>query len=235
MTETRKPGDELAEDFLGFARREVVTARDLVLRPSTVLRAWMEAGPEGGGAYARPLRLYFGLNAILMLILFLQGGAGFILEGMPPAVMDPLIEQSGKSRDAFIADGDGWMTLVMVPLLSAFYAFASAPLLRLWDKEDLGWRRGFRASFGWLCAWTVLMLPLSWWGYGTGPQAAMVSVAIMLLGIIAFVRMGHGRWFRSRIVGVFKGVGLMLAVQIAAAIGGVLVGMVGVAGALISP
>lgn len=235
MTNTRKPGDELAEDFLGFAGREVITAKDLLLRPSTVLQAWMEAGPEGGGTYARPLRLYLGLNAILMLILFLQGGAGFVLEGMPPAVIDPLVEQSGKSKDAFVGDADGWMTLVMVPLLSTLYALAAAPLLRLWDKEDLGWRRGFRATFGWLCAWTVLMLPLAWFSYGTGPQAAPISVGIMLLGIVAFVRMGMGRWFRSRIAGVFKGFALMVAVQIAAVIGGLLVGMVGVVGALISP
>lgn len=235
MTDTRKPSDELAEDLLGFAGRDVMTARDLLLRPSTVLQAWMGAGPEGGGLYARPLRLYLGLNAILMLILFLQGGAGFVLEGMPPAVIDPLIEQSGKSRDAFVGDADGWMTLVMVPMLAAFYALAAAPLLRLWDQEDLGWHRGFRAAFGWLCAWTVLMLPLAWFSYGTGPQAALISAAIMLLGIVAFVRMGHGRWFRSRVVGVFKGFALMLAVQVAAVIGGMLVGMVGIVGALVSP
>ncbi len=235
MTGTRKPGDELAEDVLGFGGRELRTARDLLLRPATVLRAWMEAGPDGGGGYARPLRLYLGLNAILMLILFLRGGAGFILDGMPPAMMDTLLAQSGKSQDAFKADADGWMTLVMVPLLSAFYALAAAPLLRLWDKEDIGWRRGFRASFGWLCGWTVLMLPLAWWAYGTSPQAAMISAVIMLLGIFAFVRMGKGRWFGSYIVGVFKGVALMLAVQVAAAFGGALVGMIGIAGAMVSP
>jgi len=171
MTDRRRPGDELAGDGLGLGGRELVTARDLLLRPATVLHAWMEGGAEGGGAYARPLRLYLGLNAILMLILFLRGGAGFMLEGLPPEMMAPLLEQSGKSRDAFIADADGWMTLVMVPLLSALYALAAAPLLRLWDQDDLGWRRGFRASFGWLCAWTVLMLPMSWWAYGTGPVA----------------------------------------------------------------
>lgn len=235
MTETRKPGDELAEDFLGFAGREVVTARDLILRPATVLQAWMQAGPEGGGAYARPLRLYLALNAILMLLLFLKGGAGFILDGVPPAVMNPLLEQAGKSRDAFIADADGWMTLVMVPLLSTFYALAATPLLRLWDKDDLGWRRGFRATFGWLCAWTVLMLPLAWWGYGAGRVAGMISVAIMVLGIVAFVRMGRGRWFKSYPVGVLKGLALMLAVQVAAMFGGLLVGAVGVVGALIAP
>jgi hypothetical protein len=235
MPDTRKPSDELAEDVLGFAGRELTTVKALILRPAMVLEAWMEAGPDGGGAYARPLRLYLGLNAILMLLLFLKGGAGFMLDGMPPEVMDPLLEQSGKSRDAFVADADSWMTLAMVPLLSAFYALAAAPLLRLWDEEDLGWRRGFRACFGWLCAWTVPMLPLAWWGFGTGPQAAMVSAAIMLLGIIAFFRMGHGRWFRSRVIGVVKGVTLMLAVQIAAAFGGLLVGMVGIVGALTSP
>lgn len=235
MTDRRRPGDELAEDVLGLGGRELVTARDLLLRPATVLHAWMEGGAEGGGAYARPLRLYLGLNAILMLILFLRGGAGFMLEGLPPEMMDPLLEQSGKSRDAFIADADGWMTLVMVPLLSALYALAAAPLLRLWDQDDLGWRRGFRASFGWLCAWTVLMLPMSWWAYGTGPVAAAVSAVIMLVGIVAFFRMGQGRWFSAPLFGVVKGVALMVVVQVAATFGGVLVGAIGVLGALISP
>ena len=234
MTDRRRPSDELAEDFLGLGARELVTVRDLLVRPATVLQAWMERGAEGGGVYARPLRLYLGLNAILMLILFLRGGAGFILDGFPPEFLAPLLEQSGKSRDAFIADADGWMTLVMVPLLSAFYALAAAPLLRLWDQDDLGWRLGFRASFGWLCAWTVLMLPAAWWAYGTGPVAGAVSVVIMLAGIVAFFRMGQGRWFNAPLFGVIKGVALMVVVQIAAAFGGVLVGVIGVLGALIS-
>lgn len=235
MTDQRRPGDELAEDVLGFGGREIATVRDLLLRPATVLQAWMAQGPEGGGAYARPLRLYLGLNAILMLFLFLQGGAGFVLDGAPPEMMAPLLEQAGKSRDAFVADADGWMTLVMVPLLSAFYALAAAPLLRLWDKEDLGWRRGFRATFGWLCAWTVPMMPLAWWGFGTGSTQALVSAAINLIGVVSFVRMGKGRWFRSGWVGVLKGVALMVAVQTSALCGGVLVGAVGILGALLSP
>ncbi len=193
----------------------------------------MEAGPEGGG-YARPLRLYLGLNAILMLFLFLRGGAGFVLDGLPPELMGPLLERSGKSRDAFVADADGWMTLVMVPLLSAAYALAAVPLIRLWDKEDLGWRRGFRATFGWLCAWTVPMLPLAWWGYGTGPIEAAISAVIGLLGIVSFVRMGHGRWFKTRFVGIIKGVALMLAVYVSGMLGGALVGGIGILGALLS-
>ena len=235
MTETRKPGDELAEDFLGFGGREVLTAKSLLLRPATVLRSWMEEGADGGGAYARPLRLYLGLNAILMLVLFLKGGAGFILDGLPPEQLAPMLEMSGKSRDAFIADADGWMTLVMVPVLSACYAMAAAPLLRWWDPDDLGWRRGFRATFGWLCAWTVPMLPLSWWGYGSSPLAAIIGAVIVLIGIVSFVRMGHGRWFGSPILGVLKGIGLMIAVQASAALGGVLVGAIGMVGALVSP
>ena len=235
MTNTSKPGSDLAEDVLGMGGRELVTVRDLLLRPATVLQAWMEGGAEGGGLYARPLRLYLALNAILMLVLFLKGGAGYMLDGYPPEVIAPLLEQAGKSRDAFIADADGWMTLVLVPLVSLFFALAATPLLRWWDKDDLGWRRGYRATFAWLCAWTVPVMPLSWWGYGGGPVAAMVSVAIIVLGIVAFVRMGHGRWFRSRPIGVLKGIVLMVAVQIGAGIAGILVGAIGIAGALVSP
>lgn len=234
MTETRKPGDELAEDMLGFAGREVATAKDLLLRPAVVLRSWMEQGAEGGGLYARPIRLYLALNAILMLILFLRGGAGFILDGLSDEQWAPLLQMSGKSRDAFVADADGWMTLVMVPILSAFYAVAAAPLLRWWDPDDLGWRRGFRAAFAWLCAWTVPVLPLSWFGYGSGPLTAAIGALTAMIGVVAFVRMGPGRWFGSPIMGVLKGVALMIAVQLSAMLGGVLVGAIGVAGALLS-
>ncbi|WGM31950.1 hypothetical protein [Brevundimonas sp. NIBR11] len=235
MTETRKPGDELAEDMLGFGGRDVLTAKDLLLRPAAVLRSWMEGGPDGGGLYARPLRLYLALNAILMLILFLRGGAGFVLDGLSAAQWEPLLDMSGKSRDAFVADADGWMTLVMVPILSAFYAIAAAPLLRWWDPDDLGWRRGFRAAFGWLCAWTVPVLPLSAFGYGSGPLAAAVGALTALIGVVAFVRMGPGRWFQSPLSGVLKGVALMIAVQLSAMVGGVLVGAIGIVGALVSP
>ncbi len=232
MADAEKPGEGLANDLLGFGGREIVTAKHLLLRPAIVLQAWMEQGAEGGGRYARPLRLYLALNAILMLILFIRGGAGFLLADLPPDMMAGMLERSGKSIDAFTADADGWMTLVMVPLLSVFYAVASAPLFRLWDKENLGWRRGFRASFAWLCAWTVPMLPLSWWGFDRSPLAAMIPLAIFLIGIVAFLRMGRGRWYRTTLAGLGKALLLMVCVQLSAAVGGVLVVGVGLLGAL---
>jgi hypothetical protein len=63
----------------------------------------------------------------------------------------------------------------------------------------------------------------------------LVSLVIMLLGIVAFVRMGRGRWFKTSLGGVVKGVVLMIAVQIAAGFGGVLVGGIGILGAIFSP
>jgi len=112
---------------------------------------------------------------------------------------------------------------------------AAAPLFRLWDRDDLGWRRGFRATFAWLCAWTVPMIPISWWGYGTEPIALVVSIVISLLGVVAFMRMGHGRWFQSRFVGVIKALALMIVVYVASTIGGVAVIGIGVLGASIGP
>jgi hypothetical protein len=79
------------------------------------------------------------------------------------------------------------------------------------------------------------MLLLSWWQYSTGPEAAIASTAVVLLGIFAFARMGHGIWFKSRVGGVFKGVALMLAVQVAGLLGGLLVGVIDIVGALTSP
>lgn len=146
-----------------------------------------------------------------------------------------MVERSGKSVDAFTADADGWMTLVMVPLLSLSYALAAAPLFRLWDRQDLGWRRGFRAAFAWLCAWTVLMLPIAWWGFDRGPLAAVISLVINLLGLVAFLRMGRGRWYRGTLAGIGKSLLLMVCVQLSGVIGGVLVVAVGLLGASSTP
>ncbi|MDY6923987.1 MAG: hypothetical protein SWI22_08525 [Pseudomonadota bacterium] len=210
---------DLSEDALGFGAAELVTARDLLLRPRQVLEAWMTRGPSGGGHYARPLRLYLGLNAILMLVLFLQGGTGLMLGGLGESMLQPMVEASGKSRDAFLADADNWMTLVLVPLLSLAYACVATPLLRWWDPEVLGWRRGFRAAFAYLCAWTVPMLPLSWWAYNIGPAGQAVAAALFVIGIVTFMRMGAGRWWRSPVAGLGKAVVLAVTIQLASVFG----------------
>ena len=219
--------NDLSDDALGFGALELRTARDVVLRPRTVLEAWMTQGPSGGGRYARPLRLYLALNAILMLVLFLQGGSATMLGGIPPEMMDPLIAASGKSRDAFMGDADNWMSLVMVPVLSLFYALLAAPLLRWWDPDTLGWRRGFRAAFGYLNALTVPLLPFSWWMYEPGPGQTIGTAALFVIAIVAFMRMGAGRWYSSPVFGLGKAVGLWLAIQLGGALGFVPVFFIG--------
>ena len=88
----------------------------------------MIEGPTGGGRYAKPLKLYLALNAILMLVVFLRGGLSFYLESMPADVLNPLLQEAGKSRDAFMSDADGWMSLVAVPIMAPLYALAAMPL-----------------------------------------------------------------------------------------------------------
>lgn len=236
MTEPRTPAPEpkagglndLSDDALGFGALELRTAWDVVVRPRAVLEAWMTQGPSGGGRYARPLRLYLALNAVLMLILFLKGGSDMMLGWIPPATLDPLIAASGKSRDAFMSDADGWMSLVMVPVLSLFYALAAAPLLRWWDPDRLGWRRGFRAAFAWLNAVTVPLLPFAWWMYDPGPGQAIGSAALFVIAVAAFLRMGAGRWYSTPLFGVAKAVGLWLAIQLGGGVGMAPVLLIGV-------
>ena len=215
----RSKVSDLSEDTLGFGGLELHTVWQLVRNPRAVLDAWMTAGPTGGGAYARPFRLYMGLNAILMLFLFLQGGAGRLLGTLPAAMLDPLISASGKSRDAFMADADGWMSLTLVPILSFFYALVTAPLLRWWDPDRLGWKRGFRAAFAYLCAWTVLVMPVAWWTSAPGIVGQVANVTLIALGIVAFMRMGAGRWWRAPIGGLGKALLLTVAMQVIAVIG----------------
>lgn len=219
--------NDLSDDALGFGTRELVTARDVLIRPRQVLEAWMTAGPSGGGRYARPLRLYLALNAIMMLILFLQGGSTLILPPELAPMLETLIAESGKSRDAFMADVDNWMTLVLVPILSAAYACIATPFLRWWDPDTLGWRRGFRASFAYLCAWTVPILPLTFWAYNQGPVGLAVFLALFAAGIVTFMRMGRGRWWKSPAVGLGKALLLGLAIQLAAVVGGAPVMIIG--------
>lgn len=223
---------DLSEDALGFGSTEVRTLRDLLLRPRLVLESWMTLGATGGGAYARPLRLYLALNAILMLMLFLSGGSGHMITALPPEMLDPLIKTSGKSRDAFVADADSWMTLFMVPLLSALYALAIAPLLRWWDPENLGWRRGFRASFAFLNAWTLLMLPISWFLYGQGWPALLASIAMWAMGIGTFLRMGRGRWYRTTAAGVAKSLTALISLYAISLVGGMAITAIGLAAGL---
>lgn len=188
---------DLTEDTTGFGRAEVRTLWHSLRQPVGLLDSYMSGGPTGGGQYARPLRLYLTLCGILMVIQFLMGGLDAMLAGMLPAEdLEPLLQQSGKSYDAFMADVDGWGSFFTVPLLAVAYAFAIAPLLRWWDPEDLGWRRSFRATFAYLNLWTLLMMPIGWMVY-VKSLSNLGGIVIIVLGLVAFVMMGKGRWWRT--------------------------------------
>lgn len=195
--------NDLGEDTTGFGRLELRTLKDGLLRPAAVLEAYMTQGPTGGGQYARPLRLYLTLCGILMVQLFVMGGTTIMFAGLPPGALDPFIAESGKSRDAFLADADGWMSLVLVPINSFFYAALSTPLLRWWDSDNLGWRKSFRATFHYLNVWTLPFLPLAFLSYI--PQTALwASLGMLVLGFISFLRVGKGRWYRTTLGGLVK-------------------------------
>lgn len=223
----------LGEDTTGFGEVEIRTLRDTLLRPAVVLDAYMALGATGGGRYARPLKLYLALCGVLMLVLFLRGGTEVLMADLPPGTLEPLIAHSGKSRDAFLADADSWMSLVMVPVLSAIYALVAAPLIRWWDPEDLGWRRAFRGTFAFLNTWTVPMMPFAWLAYERDWAMATLTLTTVL-SLVAFVRCGRGRWWRRPLGGVLKGVLLTLVVQLAGLIGTLPVLMIGMIGGMVA-
>ena len=102
---------DLGEDATGFGRVELRTVWGMLARPAVVLDAYMTGGPTGHGEYTRPLRLYLALCGVMMVILFLIGGSGEVmLSDIPEEALAPLLEAAGKSRDAFFADADGWMS-----------------------------------------------------------------------------------------------------------------------------
>lgn len=208
---------ELSEDVTGFGVAELRTLKDLVLRPHTVLEAWMQAGPTGGGLYARPLRLYLALCGFMTLILFVKGGDTQI-SALPPEVLQSLADQAGKSVDAFVADAENWYSVALIPVSCAFYALVSIPLLRWWDPEDLGWRRGLRATFGYLNAWTVPVVPVTWWANEQSAVGGFIALLMFVMALVTFIRMGRGRWFRTWFGGVTKGLTLTVLLFVMAVV-----------------
>ena len=208
----------LSQDATGFGRAEWRTVRDSLVRPRALLETYMTQGSDGGGLYARPLRLYLTLCGLLMLVLFLKGGAAIYLAPYPADMLAPMVQASGKSQEAFMADADNWMSLTMVPVLLAFYAVISAPLLRWWDHEDLGWRRGFRATFAYLNALTIPILPLSPFAFDP-VFSGYWFLFLMVVSIVTFLRMGGGRWFQSWGPGVIKALALTFGIQVFGSIG----------------
>ena len=219
---------DIAEETTGFGATEFATARDLLVRPRAVLDAYLAHGPTGGRRYARPLGFYVALCGILMFYLFLTGGLKGLIEQQPAAALDGWIARSGKSREAFISDADGWMSLVSVPILSLFYAAAAAPLLKWWSGFD--WRRSIRATFALMCAWTVPIVPL-------GPLPMMkgfeiVGNLLMWAALVAaFLRMGRGLWWQRWPGGLAKALLLCLAMVVGAMVGMIPVFRIGLLGA----
>jgi hypothetical protein len=222
----------LSEDTTGWGERELRTLKDAFLRPAAMLEAYMTRGASGGGLYARPLRFYLSLCGILMLQLFLMGGTTLMLSGLPPEALDPLIARSGKSRDAFLSDADNWMSLVLVPLNALFYALFSAPLLRWWDIEDIGWRKGFRATFHYLNVWTLPIVPIGFLAY-LPATAGWMSLAMIAVSFVAFMRIGKDRWYGSPAAGLLKAAVITLASFIGTLVAMVPIMAIGVAGGVL--
>lgn len=224
--------NHLSEDATGFGRAEWNTLRDSLIRPRQVLEAYMTQGPEGGGAYARPLKLYLALCGILMLQLFLMGGTALWMNILPPETLEPFIEQSGKSRDAFLAHADNWMSLVLVPMNALFYALVSAPLLRWWDPENLGWRRAFRATFHYMNVWTIPIVPIGFLAYMPA-TASWMGLLMLALGFAAFLRSGRGRWYQTTTGGILKAAAITVASFLATMVANIPLVAIGLAGGLL--
>lgn len=218
---------DYAEDATGFGGVEWRTARDLMIRPRAVLDAYLTRGPSGGGLYARPTRFYLALCGVLMFYLFLIGGNQRLLDGMPPPLLDAMAAWSGRTRAAFAAGADGWLSIMAVPLLSLFYTVGVAPLIKWWGGHR--WRLAVRATLAMFCAWTVPFLLLGPLPY-IDPYRLAGSLFMYVALIVAFVRMGRGVWWRTPAGAAGKSVLVALAISLAAPIGMVaLLGLTAVA------
>lgn len=220
---------DYAEDATGFGALELRTTRDLLVRPRAVLDAYLNQGSTGGGLYARPMRFYIALCGVLMFYLFLIGGTRQMLEMLPTDALDPWVARSGKSREAFMNDADGWLSLGIVPVGSVFYALGVAPFIKRWMRST--WRIAFRATFALFCAWTVPFLP-----FGPLPwieeYRLIGSVMVCALLVVAFVRMGRGLWWTGKWQAAGRSALLLLAIAVAGQISMIPVLGIGILGGL---
>lgn len=200
---------------MGFGMVEVKTAWAMLVRPAKSLDAYMRLGPTAGGTLARPLRLYLALNAIMMLVMFLQGGLeGMMAQSIPPEAWESLAAAADKPVAEFIADAEGWISLALVPLGSAIYALMLAPFMRWWDPENLGWRKGFRATFIYLNVVSIPYIPVTLLLFIDTRLYGLSMIYFLALVIYGFLRAGHGRWFSNWFVGGLKALLLMVVIML---------------------
>ena len=203
---------DLCEETIGFGEIEWRTFRDFLVRPRAVLEAYLVHGPTGGRRYARPFGFYMGLCGVLMFYLFLVGGLKGVIEAQPAASLDPWIERSGKSREAFIDDAESWLSLVVTPIIAILNALFTAPLLKWWSGLD--WRQAFRTSNVLMCAWTAPILFI-----GPSPQidGLRLVAALFMWGalIVAFLRIGRGLFFSRWWEGALKSLVLIVVLLVA--------------------
>jgi hypothetical protein len=192
---------DLSEDTLGFGTVELRTARDLLLRPGAVLDAYDSAGPTGGGRYTRALKFYLALSGLMLVISFLFGGMETFFRSVPEQQLGAMAAASGKSVDAFIADADNWSSVLVTPIYALFSAATLGPLIAWWTRS--GWRRSFRAGFAFLSAWTLPLLLTTPLAYNR-EHAVIASSLTIAVAVITLVRIGRGRWWRTRLGGVGK-------------------------------
>lgn len=164
-----------------------------------------------------------------MFYMFLLGGLKGVIELQPADKLERWIAVSGKSREMFIDDADGWMGLVAVPLMSLFYAGSGMPLIRWWSGLD--WRRSMRATLVLLCAWTVPILFLGPLPMMKGFELAGSIVMYGLL-IVAFMRMGRGIWYDRMLAGLGKALLFLVTMGLAATISMTPVFGIGLLGAI---
>ena len=208
---------DFAEDATGFGATEWRTFKDLIVRPRAMLDAYLADGPTGGGRYRRPMGFYIALCGVLTFYLFLLGGFEGVIVAQPHEVLGPWLERSGKSRDVFINDVDGWMSLLGTPVLSVFYALACAPLILWWSGIER--RRAFRATFVLLNVWTAPILLLGPFPYMEPFGGALATALMQLLLFVAFLRLGRGLWYQTLIAGIAKAVILVFALMVSSFVG----------------
>jgi Protein of unknown function (DUF3667) len=185
---------EGAGELLGWDRRIVATARDLLLHPVRLAEAHLTG--QGAGAYLQPVRTFFLLCGVYILFLSLVQPFSFetILAQVrtdQAAAARALFEQQGIALEVAAERFQQRMNTAY-PLVAALILLPLAGVARLLARG-----RRFRDHLVWLVCFSSSTLMVGLLGLPLGLVSQGVHSAVVTLGAYAYLGVGFFHFARA--------------------------------------
>jgi hypothetical protein len=184
-----------AREVLGLDARIAATARDLLLHPLRITKAWIAADRT---RYVPATKVLLTLGAIYMLALSLLTPYSFDPRDLTAAGFDPrtaaqiaeMVRESGVPAE-LVAERFQSRMNTLAPIIILLAVFPMVGVLKLLRRQD-AWYKHFAFVVGisnavWVAA--LLLLPVAVWNQRVhAPVVLLVTYAYLAAGYFAFYR-----------------------------------------------